>query len=163
MKCIVLSDSHGTPDRIGAVLRLHPDAEVIFFLGDGLSDLFDVRLPVSAALLGVRGNCDFCATLPSGEAAPKTGAITLMGHKIVYTHGDLYGVKYHDEGLLRLAEERGAEIVLFGHTHQKKERYLPTEDGGIYLFNPGSLGSWERSYGVLMLDEKNVLFSHGTL
>lgn len=163
MKCLIFSDSHGSPERIAAVLRKHPTAEVVFFLGDGLSDLHAVRFPETTAVLGVRGNCDFSATLPSGESAPRTASITLMGHRIVYTHGDLYGVKYHDEGLLRLADECGAEIVLFGHTHTKKERYVPSEKGGVYLFNPGALSSYDASYGILMLDGKNVLFSHGTL
>lgn len=163
MKCIVVSDSHGSPERIASVLKKHPTAEVIFFLGDGLSDLSYLTIPEGTALLAVRGNCDFTATLPSEQSAPRLGAITLCGHKILYTHGDLYGVKYHDEGLLRLAEEHHADIVLFGHTHAKKERYVPTESGGVYLFNPGALSSYDASYGVLMLDEKNVLFSHGTL
>ena len=38
MKCLILSDSHGNTSYLSRALSLHPDAEVVFFLGDGLSD-----------------------------------------------------------------------------------------------------------------------------
>ncbi|MBQ9428630.1 MAG: metallophosphoesterase family protein, partial [Clostridia bacterium] len=53
-------------------------------------------------------------------------------------------------------------IALFGHTHRRCEEYIP--EAGLYLFNPGSIGSSRDgvySYGILTLDEKNVLFSFG--
>ncbi len=37
MKCLVFSDSHGNVSYMKKALRLHPDAEVVFFLGDGLA------------------------------------------------------------------------------------------------------------------------------
>ena len=39
MKCLCFSDSHGTSAYMRRALKMHPDAEVVFFLGDGLSDL----------------------------------------------------------------------------------------------------------------------------
>ena len=85
---------------------------------------------------------------------------------VLATHGDLYGVKYGDSGVLRLAESRGADIVLFGHTHTPFEKYVPTEEGGVYLFNPGSIEppSYHGggSYGIIHLPEKGVSFSHGS-
>ena len=38
MKCIVFSDSHRNTRNMREALRIHPDAEIVFFLGDGLSD-----------------------------------------------------------------------------------------------------------------------------
>ena len=38
MKCLCFSDSHGNSLGIRRALNMHPDAEVVFFLGDGLSD-----------------------------------------------------------------------------------------------------------------------------
>ena len=163
MKCLIVSDTHGSPERIRALLSLHRDAEILFFLGDGLSDFDDLRLPPTIALLAVRGNCDFRAMLSDGTCAQKLGAITLFGHRILYTHGDLYGVKYHDEGLLRLLAQQQGDIVLFGHTHNPVERYKDTDRGGVYLFNPGALSASLGSYGILTITEQGVLFSHGTL
>lgn len=163
MKCLILSDSHGSPERIRTLLSMHRDAEVLFFLGDGLSDFDDLRLPPTMALLAVRGNCDFSPLLPDGTRAEKLASIHLCGRRILYTHGDLYGVKYHDAGLMRLIEEQSGDIVLFGHTHQPVERYVNTERGGVYLFNPGALSGSLGSYGILNISERGVLFSHGTI
>ena len=163
MKCLILSDSHGSPDRVRAVLSMHRDAEVLFFLGDGLSDLDEIQLPPTMAFFAVRGNCDFRTLLPDGTRAEKLGQITLCGRRILYTHGDLYGVKYHDLGLCRLLEEKEGDIVLFGHTHLPVERYIHTERGGAYLFNPGALSGSLGSFGILTLTDAGVLFSHGTV
>ena len=168
MKIICFSDSHGSSYYMNKVLSMHPDAEAVFFLGDGLADLERLAsLHVGVCFLPVRGNCDiqdtFCDTL-----VKKTECITLMGKRIVYTHGDLYGAKYGTAGLLKLADEVCADIVLFGHTHTPMESYTQTESGrGVYLFNPGSvsMGGFksEASFGVIMLEDSGVLFSHGTI
>ena len=38
MKCLVFSDSHRNTRNMREALLRNPDAEVVFFLGDGLSD-----------------------------------------------------------------------------------------------------------------------------
>ena len=164
MKCLCFSDSHGTSDYMRRALKLHPDAEVIFFLGDGLSDAEELLYDKSRAWLAVKGNCDYISEL-GGAFVKKLDSITLLGKKIVFTHGDLYGVKYGTDGIISLAKEQGADIVLFGHTHIPFEKYIPSEDeGGIYLFNPGSIGVPYRSntsYGVINITDDGVIFSHG--
>jgi len=168
MKCLCFSDSHGSTYYMRRALSAHPDCEVVFFLGDGLSDIERIALEhKEICFLPVRGNCDHSSEF-LGSEVKKTEAVTLSGKRIVYTHGDLYGVKYGQGGLLRLCDEMGADIVLFGHTHSPYEAYTESENGrGVYLFNPGSIGmggfSAEASYGVIMLSDKGVLLSHGTL
>ncbi len=164
LKCLCFSDSHGSSMYIEKALKLHPDTEVVFFLGDGLMDIerFVSRYN-SIAFLAVRGNCDISSVM-AGNMIAKTEAVTLLGKRIVYTHGDLYGVKYGEDGLIRLAESKNADVILFGHTHQPKEKYLPDNAGGIYLFNPGSIGiSYGNapSYGIMNITEKGIAFSHG--
>ena len=39
MKCLIFSDSHGSIRNVESVLSMHSDAEVVFFLGDGLSEI----------------------------------------------------------------------------------------------------------------------------
>ncbi len=157
MKCLILSDSHGSAHSVGAALRMHPDAEVVFFLGDGLSDIkyaMDADNRASERMfLSVKGNCDFSAPFLSDDVK-KTDSITLLSHKIVFTHGDLYGAKLGTGGLLTLAENEKCGIVLFGHTHMPHYEYK----NGIHLFNPGSV---RMGYGgLLTLTERDILFSH---
>ncbi len=165
MKCLCFSDSHGFGYYMRQALLAHPDAEVVFFLGDGTSDAESIFLSDrTRQWICVRGNCDFRSYVGNTEIK-KLESITLMGKKIVLTHGDLYGAKYGPDGLLRLAEHTGAHILLFGHTHEPFEKYFSTDTGGVYLFNPGSIGSsyGAASYGVITLTESGVLLSHGKI
>lgn len=165
MKALCFSDSHGNSAAIRRALNLHPDAEVVFFLGDGLSDLELFINDKTKVFLAVRGNCDSSALL--GESfVKKTDSITIEGHRIVFTHGDLYGAKYGLDGLKKLASDSSADLVLSGHTHQPMEKYIPTDDGGYYLFNPGSLAGGygvKPSYGVISIVSGEIVLSHGTL
>lgn len=164
MKCLCFSDSHGSSYNIRAALSKHPDAEVIFYLGDGLRDIGDFASDRSRAWLAVQGNCDYSALL--GDIfVKKTDSITLMGKRIFFTHGDLYGVKYGLDGVKKLAIDHSADLVLFGHTHQPLEKYISTDEGGFYLFNPGSIGGGYEgaSYGVINITDMGILLSHGRL
>ncbi len=162
MKCLVFSDSHGNSSYISKALQKHPDAEVVFFIGDGISDAASIAdYDASRMWLAVRGNCDFSHILRNAEVK-KTEEITLLGKKIFLTHGDLYDVKYGLDRLKYASEAREADIVLFGHTHIPYEEYVSGEHP-YYLFNPGSISSPSYSFGIITLDFGSVLFSHGKL
>ena len=89
MKCIILSDSHGDLESVRSVLQKNRDAEVVFFLGDGLSDIIEVKKEFpTVAFFAVSGNCD----VRLFEAA-RLEKITLEGKRIVLTHGDAFMVK----------------------------------------------------------------------
>lgn len=161
MKCLVFSDSHGCVGYMREALRMHPDAEVVFFLGDGVSDINHIAAyDIERMWICVRGNCDFTKIFRESELN-KTEEITLLGKKILLTHGDLYNVKFGLDRLKYLAIERNADIVLFGHTHIPSEEYVSSEKP-FYLFNPGSISSPSYSFGIITLDESGVLFSHGS-
>lgn len=162
MKCLVFSDSHGKEFLIERALRKNPDAEVVFFLGDGLSGVDEIaRANKDRMWIAVRGNCDFYSFLNDQEVK-KSEEITLMGRKIFLTHGDIYFVKSGYDVITNAAISRGADIVLFGHTHKVYEGYRD-QNGEIYLFNPGSVAAPSSSFGIMTLTEKDVLFSHGKL
>lgn len=157
MKCLVFSDSHGTAYYIERAISMHRDAEAVFFLGDGLADIEPLvsRYP-STAWLFVRGNCDPAFSSP----APQSGRITLEGKKIYYCHGDIHGVKAGMEKAVEYSKANGVDIFLFGHTHIPYEKY----SDGIYYFNPGSIrgaGGTAPSYGIMLIVDSGVLFSHG--
>lgn len=163
IKCLILSDSHGNSSLVGRLIRMHRDIDAVIFLGDGLSDVDAYAMTHNRfAWFAVRGNCDFTATF-GGREAPTVDSITLGGRKIVMTHGHLYGAKGGLSGLVSLAEGRGADVVLFGHTHKPTEIY----SDGVYYFNPGSLSYSYGStptFGLLTVyeDTGEILLSHGT-
>jgi len=153
---LCLSDSHGSMWNFGKVLERCPRTDAVIFLGDGLSDAEKfAELDRGRSWFAVRGNCDFSSSF-LGNVAKKTDEIILCNKKIIFTHGDLYGAKYGLDGLERLASERDADIVLYGHTHIAKEDYID----GVYYLNPGCVKtSSASSFGLLTLDGDSVLFS----
>ena len=164
LKCLVFSDSHGFSLYMKKAIDMHRDTEAVFFLGDGLSDIEEISFSYpSVAFFAVRGNCDF-RTIALGGFVRKTASVELLSKKIVYTHGDLYGAKYGTAGLENLAKDRGADIVLFGHTHTPTLNYFSDAPHPFYLFNPGTVGARSGSFGIMTLtDGGEPLFSHGNI
>lgn len=171
MTLLILSDTHGRPDRITEVIRrAHPDG--ILFAGDGLRDLTRCELP--CPLWAVKGNCDWGLTpLVVGntllEAEDET-LITLEGVRILLCHGDRYGVKGGLGPLVARARQAQADVAVFGHTHLPLElRLTPDKDSSLSvtkpltLFNPGSLGDHNASFGTLTIRGGQCLFGHGEL
>ncbi len=144
MKILIFSDSHGHAHEMSAtVQRERPDE--VFYLGDGLEDLELLRvenpdLPITE----VAGNCD------SLGAGPWERVIQRQGRTFFLTHGHLYSVKSGMGGLLSEGIRRGADAVLFGHTHQP----LCERKSGIWLVNPGSIGQCRTpGYGIILLEQ----------
>lgn len=162
MKCLVFSDTHGRIGVVRQAMRMHPDCEVVFFLGDGVDDIEAIAMTrPDVAFIAVRGNCDRTTVFRSGELK-KVESISLLGNKIVLTHGDLYGAKSGLGGLISLAKSEGADILLFGHTHTPCELYVTEYERPFYLFNPGSASGRDATYGVIDLHENTYpLLSHG--
>ena len=137
MRILVCSDSHGRRDRLVLALEQQPRAEILVFLGDGAADAaFFAQEPGRRAYL-VRGNCD------GGSDLPLWQEFTALDKKILCAHGHYSQVKFGPEELLRAGREHGADLALFGHTH---EPLLYYEDG-ITLFNPGSI--YDGNYGFV--------------
>lgn len=148
------------------MLRLvgeHPFATHLFFCGDGLSDLSALEEAFPRLVIAsVRGNCDGFSLACD---APSERLVELLGVKILLMHGHTHGVKDGDtQRLYRYAAARGADILMFGHTHLPFEQSDEIDGKRIYLFNPGSIGKRELfgySYGVLTIKENGFLLSHG--
>lgn len=77
----------------------------------------------------IAGNNDFFCDLPNERI------FTLGGHRIFMTHGHGYFVHSGTLYLKREARKKGADIVMFGHTHKP---YME-EDNELLVLNPGSL------------------------
>ena len=149
MRILVCSDSHGRRDRLILALEQQPQAEILVFLGDGAGDAdFFAREPGRQAYL-VRGNCDFAS-----GGLPLWEEFTVLDKKILCTHGHYSYVKYGLGELLRTGRDRGADLVLFGHTHTPLIHY----EDGITLFNPGC--AHEGAYGFVDVTRAGIVCRH---
>ena len=168
MEILIFSDSHGRVEGMRRAILLQPKApDLILHLGDGAGDTEYLRTR-GAPVLSVRGNCDWFTV---ASMTREDLLLEEQGHKIFMAHGHRFDVKSGTGGILAHAVRLGADIVLFGHTHEPLERCIPAGEtvGGVtlerpvYLFNPGSVGRGDCSFGTLSLTPSAVLFSHGTV
>lgn len=177
MTYLIVSDTHGRRDRLEEVVRRNPGADGLLFLGDGLRDTGEVRTMFAGRTWeAVKGNCDGFFLNSSGiSGVTEELFLTLGEYHILMMHGHIHGVKGDPEWAVRYASERGADVLLYGHTHIAQENYYSAgtclSDGyclprALYTFNPGSLGEprcGKPSYGVMEIRRGGILLSHGTL
>ncbi len=150
MRVLVISDSHGRTSAIEEIIEAQPTAKHIFFLGDCTVDIEDCTyLYPDRTFHIVVGNCD-------GYSHYKTvDYISLMGKKILFTHGHTFSVKSGLEKLKATAQAENADIVLFGHTHAAITDYENT----IHFVNPGSVSAGAlgfRSYAIIDIMENGI-------
>ncbi|MBR5485464.1 MAG: metallophosphoesterase [Oscillospiraceae bacterium] len=151
MKIIVVSDSHKDFHALYNTFDQNLDADLFVFLGDGIEELEDMQsIFFQKDIWSVCGNCDFFTTKDT------IGTGVVQGLKILYTHGHLYEVKKGMFKLSRKATDENANIVLFGHTH---ERFCAEQDGILY-FNPGSIsvprGCKIPTYGEIIIEDGKI-------
>ena len=164
MRYIIFSDSHGMSGNMRIALKrnLVPGAGLdgILFCGDGIDGARLVAEDFELPFIGVHGNCDQPST--PGKSDPAEVLTELAGHKILLIHGH----RHYVTGSTDFAEDRarkvGADVLLFGHTHIRYERYV----NNLYIFNPGSIAlprDGRPSFGILELRGSDILLSHGTI
>jgi putative phosphoesterase len=147
MKILVVSDTHG---NYLAPLKCMSYAEIdlIVHLGDDISDAKELAQLIEIPIVKVPGNCDLGASEPR--------QITLeQGGRIFYiTHGDICRVKAGLDLLVQRAQQKKADVVLFGHTHSP----MVSKVDGILLVNPGTLmaGSALQSCAIITIKNGNV-------
>ena len=170
---LIVSDTHGKLTRLNELIeyrqRLLRDGEVLnlIFLGDGLNDLFSCKYYDNIIVHAVRGNCDASDRFsPYGEEIPLYRVIDIGGYKIFICHGHTFSVKSTRDELCREASRCGADIALFGHTHTPTLEYI--EKGSVRglerdltIFNPGSLGDYDGSFGNISFSQNGFLPSFG--
>lgn len=168
MNALIFSDSHGRTRAMKAAIDRQPTPpDAIFFLGDGLRDLGDPIFELFP-LYAVRGNCDWFSGY---DDTPNERVMQWGGHTVLLTHGHDYSVKSGCGALLGRAVAVGADVVLFGHTHEPICERIPAGTlvrGGeayprdLWLFNPGSVG-YDGSFGTLTVRNGVLLLSHGSM
>ena len=139
----VIADSHRNKANIRAALAKMESCALILHLGDHDTDMEDFRLPENR-LLSVPGNCDPLSFAPASRIFEREGVRVFM------THGDAYGVKFSLMRPRLKAEEVGAKLALYGHSHRQRA----DEDGGVILLNPGALKNSD--YAVVTLEAGKI-------
>lgn len=138
MKILVLSDSHHTLlDNLD-----FKKYDAVIHCGDYGNSLLSLE---QNQVFFVRGNCD-----SFGE---EYLFFELYGKKIFVTHGHRENVKYGLDRLIYRSIEKGANLTLFGHTHQQ----MCFQEEGILFLNPGSYPS---SY-IEINEEEVKLYQNG--
>ena len=152
MKIVVMSDTHGNMHRLKDVVENNKDADMFLHLGDGAEEFFEVKkLYPSLSMDIVRGNCDL-----GYDDVPNYKMFDVCSHKIVASHGYMHNVKDSIDNYVEFCKENGADIILYGHTH---ERFTKHQDN-LYIMNPGSLSCPRRSgpsYGILNIDDDVIM------
>ncbi len=161
MKILVFSDSHGYQKGMEKALLHHPDADFVFFLGDGLreaSRIFDHAKNL-VSLYAVRGNCDLFSA-----DAPTEQIVSIAGKRFFLCHGHTRHVKSGLAEIRMHARKERVDVALFGHTHTPYSTYDSSGDTSFYLMNPGSASPGTDgyiSYGIIQIHKQELLLSHG--
>lgn len=156
MRIIAFSDSHGKHSAVTKLISQTQDStDMYLFCGDGIKDVeYAVKQFPDIKLVKVRGNCDFCS------CEQDIAAVDAGNSRIVIVHGHLQGVGYDTLELERLAYQNNAQLVVYGHTHQRDLRYK----NGIYYLNPGSLAlprdGMPASYAAIDIIPAGILITH---
>lgn len=142
MKVLIISDSHGLEKELFEVFDRHKhEVDAIIHCGD--SELPKKAFLEYKKLLIVGGNCDYDRTYDL-EIYDELNHI-----KIFITHGHLHNVKFSTTKLSYRAEELGANLVCFGHSHLAKA----FQENEVVYINPGSFrlpkGRKEKSYVIV--------------
>lgn len=151
MRILVVSDTHGMHQGFTKALDACGKIDAIFHLGDVEGGAYFMDSVSPCPFHVIAGNNDFFAKLP-GEKLVEIG-----GKTIFMTHGHKYRVNSGVEKMADAARRHGAQICLFGHTHQPYANCLD----GLWIFNPGSISlprqqGRKKTYMILEWDENKM-------
>ncbi|MFB6194284.1 MAG: metallophosphoesterase [Halobaculum sp.] len=127
---VAVSDTHGQEGHRleGATLRAVREADRVIHAGDFYREaVLDAFLAENEAVFGVTGNNDDHALR---DRLPSARVVAYEGMTVAVRHRSRSGTT----GLAMFGRERGADVVVFGHSHR------PTVDRTteMVLVNPGS-------------------------
>ena len=152
MKILVVSDSHGNNLYLNRAIEQAGEFDYFLHLGDLEGSEHFIESFVTTPKKMIAGNNDYYVDI-EGEAE-----FDLDGHHFFMTHGHHYYVYTGVEYLREEAQKRGADIVLYGHTHVP---YMEQKEGMLIL-NPGSI-SLPRQKGRIPTYALIELMENGTV
>ncbi len=129
MRIAVISDTHGNNKEIIEMLLEIEKPDILFHLGDYVTDGVAISKALGFENIIVKGNGDYFHTEYNEDEF-----VEIRGKKFLLTHGHKYNVQNGLTTLYYKGLELGADIVLFGHTHIPIIEKI--ED--MVIMNPGS-------------------------
>lgn len=151
MKVLIVSDTHKSHRNLEKVLESNPGIDMLIHLGDaeGAEDYIEALAGCPVHIIS--GNNDFFSDLPMEEE------FFVGRYHIFITHGHYYYVGLNEERLKEEAKERGADIVMYGHTHKPAF----SEEDGLTVLNPGSIAYPRQqgrrgSYMLMEIDDDGI-------
>lgn len=151
MKVLVVSDSHGRHDLLRKAIGQEAPIDMLIHAGDIEGDLESILGPKREySIHAVAGNMDWGGGLESAQT------FDMGGHKVFLAHGHNYGVSWNLANFRNVAENCGADVAIFGHTH----RPFLEEQNDILLLNPGSVAKprqtgLKKTYAVITIDDQS--------
>lgn len=156
MKVLIVSDSHGKNTQLDWVLKRVSPIDMLIHLGDleGSEDYIEAIAEWPYEL--VSGNNDYFTDIEREKM------IKIGSYQVLLTHGHRQQVYSGTETIKKWAKEKGADIVMFGHTHMP---LLEIEED-ITVLNPGSISKPRQeghipTYMIMELDREGKV--HFTL
>ena len=130
MKILIVSDSHGRCYYLERALKKVSPIDMLIHLGDLEGDATYIEALADCPVEMVSGNNDYFTDIP------RERFLEIGKYYVMLTHGHRYGVNYGTEQLKEAAMLNGADIVMFGHTHQP---LIDLTDDNLSVINPGSI------------------------
>jgi len=131
MKILIISDTHGFLQNFNKVLKKVKPIDMLIHCGDVQRDEEPVKTAANCPVYMVAGNNDF------GTLLEKEIFLDVGKYHVMVTHGHRYSVGYGLDMLASAAKKKGADIVMFGHTHVPMVQKID----GVTFVNPGSITS----------------------
>lgn len=147
-KVLILSDSHGLQEEISEITTRHQIKDIIH-CGDSELEADD---PVLNGIKNVRGNCDFDGKFPNSQL------LEIGGLSFFVTHGHLHDVNISLLTLSYEAEQYGAQVICYGHTHVARAEKV---DDKLFI-NPGSIRlprrRQEKTYAIMTWEHMEEVY-----
>lgn len=129
MRVLIVSDTHRQNRNYLKVLEKVRPIDMVVHCGDSEGSELLICESADCPVEIVSGNNDFFSSLP------REREFEIGKYRVWLTHGHNYYVSMSNETLKEEALARGADIVMYGHTHKP----VVERDEKIIAVNPGSL------------------------
>ena len=129
MKILIVSDTHRYNENYLRVLERVSPIDMVIHCGDIEGSEYAIAQSAGCPVQMVQGNNDFFSDLPREKE------FQLGKYKVWLTHGHTYGVMVGNNLIKEEAKDRGADIVIYGHTHRPVVEWCDA----VVAVNPGSL------------------------
>ena len=139
MRILIVSDTHRNDRNLREVLEKVAPVDMLIHCGDTEGSEYYIEQIAGCPVHIVSGNNDFFTDMPREEE------FMVGDYKVWLTHGHQYYVYMGNDAIKEEARARGANIVMYGHTH----RPLIDQAKTVYdvtTVNPGSI-SYPRQEG----------------